>query len=161
MKLFACAVIVAAGWLLGGMAAESKRAAYYQARGILRLLAALRAGIDYARTDLFSAFARFSDKYLEECGFISALNSGAVSAEKAWNAACDTLSPNVPMLAEIRSIGPMLGMSDAQTQTELISKLALRLEPRVEESGRELRAKASNYRILGALMGCMAAIIIY
>ncbi|MBP5656967.1 MAG: stage III sporulation protein AB [Clostridia bacterium] len=161
MKLFACAVIVVSGWLLGGLTAENKKESYVQARGILRLLETLRAEIDYARADLFSVFARFSDKYLEECGFMGALNSGAVSAEKAWNAACDTLSPAVPMLAEIRSLGGTLGMSDAQTQTELISKLALSLGPRVEESGRELRAKASNYRVLGALMGCMAAIVIY
>ena len=161
MKLFAAAVIVAAGYFLGGAAAEKRRLAYAQSCGILRLLYAIRSGIDYARADLFTVFASFSDPALAECGFMDALNSGAVPVKNAWDTACGRLSPDLPMISEIRSLGGQIGMSDAQTQIELISKLASQLELRTEEERRELRARVSSYRALGALMGCMAAIIIY
>ncbi len=160
MKLFAAAVIVAAGYLLGGAAAETRRRAYLQARGVLRLLYSLRTGIDYTRADLFSVFAQFSDPALEECGFLGELMQD-VDAGRGWERACGRLSPQTPMLAEIRSLGAGLGMSDAETQIALLSKLASRLEESVEETRRELSAKASSYRLLGALAGCMAAVIIY
>lgn len=161
MKLIICAVIVAAGYILGGTAAESRRRAYAQTRGVLRLLGALRTGIDYSRADLASIINAFSDPALEECGFLAALGTMSAPAQKAWELACASLSPGVPMIVEITALGREIGMSGAETQIELISKLELRLEQSAETLRRELDTKSASYRTLGALAGCMAAIILY
>lgn len=161
MKLFAVMVLVGAGYFAGGLAAEKRTRAFLQASGILRLLYAVRDGIQSTRAGLFDVFCAFSDDALEECGFMSVLRGGAPPVRISWETACRTLSPDIPMYGVIIGLGSELGMSDAATQLAMISRVCGELELRTGELRRELRTRTGNYRLLGALAGCMAAIVLY
>ena len=161
MKLFAAAVIVAAGYYFGSAAASPRAQAYERAAGLLRLINELHDAITYSRADLFGVFSRFSDPALEKCGFLTALREGAPVVRTAWERACLTLGEGVPMFDEICTLGAKLGMTDAAAQGAMLTSLVERMSPQVESMGRELRAKAGSYRVLGALAGCLAAIILY
>lgn len=161
MKLLAVIVLVGAGYFAGGLAAEKRTRAFLQALGILRLLYAVRDGIQSTRTGLFDVFCAFSDLALEECGFLRVLRGGAPPVRLCWETACRALSPDIPMHGVISGLGNELGMSDAVTQLGMLARVCGELELRTGEMRRELRVKTGNYRLLGALAGCMAAIVLY
>ena len=161
MKLFAVIVLVGAGYFAGGLAAEKRTRAFLQAEGILRLLYTVRDGIQSSRAGLFDVFCAFSDPALEECGFLRVLRGGAPPVRISWETACRGLSPDIPMYKAISDLGNELGMSDAATQVEMLSRICGELELCTGELRRELRARTGNYRLLGALAGCMAAIVLY
>ncbi len=162
LKIIACGLIIAVGWFIGGIYADFKQKSYMELCGLMSLLEAMKSSISYSRAELYGIFAGFSDKALDYCGFTAALQgSDFTPANEVWRAAVDRLSVGDNIKDVLSSFGSTLGVVDCETQLERLDGCIAFLAREREDMRAALAGKVKSYRYLGALTGCLTAIILY
>ncbi|MDD4124970.1 MAG: stage III sporulation protein AB [Eubacteriales bacterium] len=161
-KIIACGLIIAVGWFCGGIYADYRQKSYLELCGMISLLESMKNAISYSRTELYGIFVSFSDKALDSCGFTETLKSSdIVPANEIWHNALERLSVGEGIKDVLSSFGSTLGLLDCDTQIERIEGCMAFLSKEREQMRAALAGKIKSYRYLGALAGCLAAIVLY
>ncbi|MGI6716378.1 MAG: stage III sporulation protein AB [Eubacteriales bacterium] len=161
-KLVACGIIIAAGWFCGIAYSDYRQKGYNQLCGLINLIEAMRNAISYSRTELYGIFSSFSDKSLDECGFLQVLKStDTIPAGEIWNTALECLSLEGNIKSVLSSLGDSLGLLDCDSQLEKLDGCLEFLTKERDKLRESLEKKLKSYRWLGFLAGCLVAIVLY
>lgn len=160
--MIASGLIIAAGWFFGEIYGDFKGKGFYELCGVIALLETMKNSISYSKAELYGIFAAFSNKALDECGFLERLGANeSAPAGAAWQNAVSLLSVHRMTKDTLWAFGQSLGLTDYETQLEKLGDLIAFLTGERDNLRESVTGKVKSYRYLGALAGCLTAIVLY
>lgn len=162
VKIVASGLMIAAGWFCGEVYGDFRGKGFFELCGVIALLETMKNSISYSKAELYGIFKTFSHKSLDECGFLNLLRANeSAPAGAAWQNAVLLLSMDRRIKDTLWAFGQNLGLVDFETQIEKLEDLIAFLAKERENMRETVAGKIKSYRYLGALAGCLAAIVLY
>ncbi|MBO4277631.1 MAG: hypothetical protein J5925_04480 [Clostridia bacterium] len=160
IKLAGACLAVVSAWACGFAAARAEGEKLTAADSLYSFVGRLERAISAARTPLKEFFARKGEDYLESCGFMPALRSGATDFCAAWEAALAKLPLESAVYAEAAAFGRDLGRLTLADQCAAANNLRSVIAESRGTLAAKLPLKQKSIRAAYLLAGLLAAIIL-
>lgn len=166
MKILGAAVLFLFFSLLGCYAGEREKKRLSECEAFLELFEYIKNQVNFFLTPTKVMYRTFSNKVLEDCGFLPTLRSHENDEvyHNVWRISLQTHKKNLKLTPDqfdlILEFGDCIGKSNGQIQTNSFDYYIAELKKEIEKEKIQSEKNAKLYRTLGITAGACAAILI-
>lgn len=160
MRLFGALLLVFTSYFCGRRLSLKEGKPLSVIEALFEMLTYIRRRIKGERAPLFSLFASYEDKLLEEIGFLPIMRSCRSNPKELWKTAAEQLELSQELKRELLIFGNELGELSYEEQLKRFDVLIEALEGEKQRLKETLPAKQKTTRTIWLLGGILTAIVL-
>lgn len=160
MKLVGGILFVLGAYLFGQKLSKDEEERLLSVDSLIRLLIYMKRKIYSERTPIFVLFSAFRDKYLEENGFLEAINKNRTLSESGFEKALSLMPFDEDIKTELLRFFGELGTLPLDDQIKRIDYILSLLSERRDSIKKELPNKQKTIKTICLLAGMLTTIIL-